>query len=1189
MQTRSKFFSKLCATTLASLSLLLGLSTQAQTTTPNVKVEILGIGASALLGGPLTDPDGNGLDAAGGATDSSWNWAGITSSHEPDFEGAESAFNIFDHKVGGGADKWCCDDPTPGNPVWVAVQFRQPVSITHFTVTSGNDTPTRDPTDWAIQGSNNGTTYTDIYHFFGTTVPWDARNQVVKFTLPFASQAYTYIRYIAYDTPAPLHQLNEIEYFGTVGGAGSAPIKNGLVAYWNFEGNFKDQAGKFDGTEIGSAPIAFVNGKSGFGKSIKMNGDDQYIEISGGDPDDLAFAGGSMSVAAWFKVDAFDTSWQALVAKGEGGNWRIHRRSAEQGMAFTGGPSGDTPTGKDVNDGQWHHLVAITDKDAVAFGTALYIDGVLDTQLAAPQVLAANGLRMRIGDNPGAPSREWEGEIDDVALWDRVLTETEIKQMYANGAGKPISELLGVVVGDADKDGIPDAAELAYGFNPNDPTDAAKDFDKDGVSNLDEYRAGTDPTDVTKPTIAAVAGNSTFDRVSITFSEDLDPATATVLTNYSISPALAVTAATYSRKVVTLTTAKQAPGATAYTVNVKGVRDTSKNEIVTDTKVVFYSYLLTKTGVLKYSYWTNINGTPLDGLLTDPRFPASPSGVGTVFSFDSREFFPTDALENYGASISGFITPATSGNYVFFISSDDNGALFLSTDDKPANKKQIAAETAWSNGRQWTTSAGNSDLSSKRSDEFPGSEWPTGATISLVAGRQYYIEMLYKEGGGGDFGQVAWKRTTDTTPEASLTPIPSSFLSSEVDLPVPAEGSFTTQFPAPNARNVKPGITVSVAHRDGKTVWSATNVTLKFNGVTVTPTFTKAGTLATIEYKPSLTSKSTNTISLSFLDPGGKPATLDWSFETVEFKGPVKDLVKGYESFILGAAALTPDKGGFSGKVGDYAIDYGRGSGQSVLIPDASFLNAATATDQLTYAIWIKKYDIANNSVFWSDSPSSSGNLRGFQAHTPWGDNVIYFDTAGCCDGTTQRISANIDTYANYTGDISWWTNSWHHFAFTKNASRKQVWIDGNLFLEGDSTSPLPTDFARIWLGAEGGGPNAGTANNFHGLQDDFAIFGTALASADIKRLAAGGAPSTLAATTKLIAYWDFNGTIAAAAAKFTKVTRNANGTITLEWTGGGTLEASPSVTGPWQAIAGATSPYTFTPTAVRLFGRIRQ
>ncbi|TNE71285.1 MAG: hypothetical protein EP339_14995, partial [Gammaproteobacteria bacterium] len=45
---------------------------------------------------------------------------------------------------------------------------------------------------------------------------------------------------------------------------------------------------------------------------------------------------------------------------------------------------------------------------------------------------------------------------------------------------------------DTDGDGITDAAEIAAGLDPFDPSDAALDADGDGVSNLDEYLAGRD-------------------------------------------------------------------------------------------------------------------------------------------------------------------------------------------------------------------------------------------------------------------------------------------------------------------------------------------------------------------------------------------------------------------------------------------------------------------------------------------------------------------------------------------------------------------------------------------------------------------------------------------------------------------------------------------------------------------------
>jgi hypothetical protein len=58
---------------------------------------------------------------------------------------------------------------------------------------------------------------------------------------------------------------------------------------------------------------------------------------------------------------------------------------------------------------------------------------------------------------------------------------------------------------------------------------------------------------------------------------------------------------------------------------------------------------------------------------------------------------------------------------------------------------------------------------------------------------------------------------------------------------------------------------------------------------------------------------------------------------------------------------------------------------------------------------------------------------------------------------------------------------------------------------------------------------------------------------------------------------------------EITAIRRNADGTLTVEWTGGGTLQAAPTVLGPWQDVTGATSPYTFAPSEAMLFGRIKR
>jgi len=586
-----------------------------------------------------------------------------------------------------------------------------------------------------------------------------------------------------------LVSLTSILLLSGLGAQAQNTLTNGLVAYWNFDQkNFKDSVGTFDGTENGNTPIAFVESKAGFGQAIKLDGPadsggaDQFVEITGRDPatydpDQLGFEGGSVSISAWFTVTSFDKSWQALIAKGESSNWRVARNSASSAMSYAGGLT-DALGATAVDDGNWHNIVAISDAEGTAFGTAIYVDGLLDGTIEGQAGLAVNGKNVMIGENPDARNRYWHGLIDDVAIWNRVLTEAEVKAIYNNGTGKPI---LAPAAADTDKDGMPDDWEKQYGLNPNDPTDAAKDCNNNGVTNLDEYKAGLDPCDATPPAVVSVSGNSTFDAAKITFSENLDLTTATNLANYTITPNLPISAVTYKSKVVTLTTSTQAVGGT-YTIAIKGLKDLSKNQVPAGTTATLKSFVMGKTNVLKFSYWGDatggdpITGTSVDDLLADARYPASPDLVRSVYSFNSRDAFPDDTHDNYGATMEGFLTPKESGSYRFFVYSDDASRLFLSTDDKEANLALIAEETACCN---------NFTEPGATHDEMPRTSDP----IALVAGKSYFIRMIYKEGTGGDFGQVAWRKEGDTTAAAKLKPIPAEFLSSAVDLPVPPAGS----------------------------------------------------------------------------------------------------------------------------------------------------------------------------------------------------------------------------------------------------------------------------------------------------------------------------------------------------------------------------------------------------------------
>ena len=183
---------------------------------------ILGTGTASLIGGDLTDEDDDGIDGTDDAA-GNWDWTSILASSENAWTG-EGAYNVFDNKVGSGDSKWCCGGPTQ----WIYVQFSTSYVLTHFTITSGNDAGDRDPDQWEIQGSNDGTNWTTIFEYDDDgTSPFTARQQVIRyngsgddFDTP---AAYSYFRYIVTSVVSgTMHQINELEFFGTESSSSSS-------------------------------------------------------------------------------------------------------------------------------------------------------------------------------------------------------------------------------------------------------------------------------------------------------------------------------------------------------------------------------------------------------------------------------------------------------------------------------------------------------------------------------------------------------------------------------------------------------------------------------------------------------------------------------------------------------------------------------------------------------------------------------------------------------------------------------------------------------------------------------------------------------------------------------------------------------------------------------------------------------
>jgi hypothetical protein len=279
--------------------------------------------------------------------------------------------------------------------------------------------------------------------------------------------------------------------------AGQAALEDGLVSYWPMNSSFDDAQGINDGSFVGGSPT-FAAGK--FGQGIDLNGVDQFVNVGNHPSLDMSLAGpagnGHVSISAWFRVDSFDIAWQALMAKGEGTNFRIARRDSGSVISYAGG-SGDIPTadliGPDVNDGALHHLVAISENGV---STRLWVDGTLVETGAAPTVTNTGNLDLYIGENVGSRGRYWDGLIDDVAIWNRPLEDSEIASLWNGGTGAALGSLIPAVVpGDVNGDGVvnnTDFEAIRVNFLQSVTARADGDLNADGFVDFSDFREWKD-------------------------------------------------------------------------------------------------------------------------------------------------------------------------------------------------------------------------------------------------------------------------------------------------------------------------------------------------------------------------------------------------------------------------------------------------------------------------------------------------------------------------------------------------------------------------------------------------------------------------------------------------------------------------------------------------------------------------
>ncbi len=153
----------------------------------------------------------------------------------------------------------------------------------------------------------------------------------------------------------------------------------------------------------------FVEG----GNALNFNGTTDYVVVA----DDPTFDNTIGTIEAWVRTSANDGNYRGIVVNNpQYGMWTLNG----QLYTYDEGIMGPIGSGVFIADGNWHH-VAFAWEDGTT--SQLYVDGV-----PAGSSFNYNSLtslaQVHIGAN--VANQVWDGDIDEVRIWDRKLTDTEI-------------------------------------------------------------------------------------------------------------------------------------------------------------------------------------------------------------------------------------------------------------------------------------------------------------------------------------------------------------------------------------------------------------------------------------------------------------------------------------------------------------------------------------------------------------------------------------------------------------------------------------------------------------------------------------------------------------------------------------------------------------------------------------------
>jgi hypothetical protein len=207
-------------------------------------------------------------------------------------------------------------------------------------------------------------------------------------------------------------------------------VGRSLMGYWRFSGKGKQLADSSSWESDGALKGDAVRAEGWFGRGVGLDGEGSFVSF----PDIEIAENGTATFDGWFRFRSFAMDnvqntglISGLYQHGDTNNFYFSRTNEH------------FPVRSLLNRDTWHHIVLSWDGDASS--AVIYIDGQrvpVIVQGDAEEIKAIDGLNVGrsagyLGGLIGSARHTFHGDIDEIRVWNRVLSPAEVMASYRAG------------------------------------------------------------------------------------------------------------------------------------------------------------------------------------------------------------------------------------------------------------------------------------------------------------------------------------------------------------------------------------------------------------------------------------------------------------------------------------------------------------------------------------------------------------------------------------------------------------------------------------------------------------------------------------------------------------------------------------------------------------------------------------